>query len=86
MYRVEVLHNNTYKLIEVLNFELPEVQYYMIDNMIITRDIRIIELAKEAFQFQPELLHITYSASEPLIDQGWQIAEEDWAKQNVFVM
>ncbi len=60
LYKIKVLHNYLYKLIEELPFLLPEAKYRITNGTIVTQDPKVVEAAKYVFQFQPDLLMVEY--------------------------
>ena len=63
MYKIRVLHNYLYKLIEELHTQLPNIKFQVRDDTLTTSDPQIVEFAKYVFQFQPGLLVIKRSFS-----------------------
>lgn len=60
MYKIKVRHNYLYKLIGELPYFLPEAKYWLKNDILITRDHQVVEIAKYVFQFQPDLLVIEH--------------------------
>lgn len=61
MYKIRVLHNYLYKLIEELHSQLPNAKFQVKNDTLITNDPQVVELAKYVYQFQPGLLVIKRS-------------------------